>query len=171
MRDISFKEGNIKFDYRVSAIIECNGKYLFQIMDHDKNLTLVGGRATLMKTSKQSMIRELKEELGYEAKEEDLKLCEIAENFFDYYDDKNELHQVHSILFIHKLHIPSNVDIASKNGFSVLDKEKTKLIWITKEEAEKTSILPTIAKRLLDSSEFSYDIIDDTKEGVTNDLQ
>lgn len=162
MKDITFKEGNIKFDYRVAAIIEGNGKYLFQIMEGDTNLTLVGGRATLMKTSKESIIRELKEELGYEVKENEMKLVEIAENFFDYYDKENQLQQVHSILFIYKVNIPSDDKLLNKNNFYVLDKPKTKLVWITKEEAEKNTILPSIAKRILNSSEFSYDIIDDT---------
>jgi len=162
MKDITFKEGNIKFDYRVAAIIEGNGKYLFQIMEGDTNLTLVGGRATLMKTSKESIIRELKEELGYEVKENEMKLVEIAENFFDYYDKENQLQQVHSILFIYKVKLSKEHELLSKNNFSVLDKPKTKLVWVTKEETEKTSILPCIAKRILTSSEFSYDIIDDT---------
>lgn len=162
MKDITFKEGNIKFDYRVAAIIEGDGKYLFQIMEGDTNLTLIGGRATLMKTSKESIIRELKEELGYEAKEDEMKLVEIAENFFDYYDKENKIQQVHSILFIYKVSIPNENELLNKNNFPVLDKEKTKLVWVNKEEAEKASILPNLAKRLLTSSEFSYDIIDDT---------
>ena len=125
MKDITFKEENIKFDYRVAAIIEGDGKYLFQIMEGDTNLTLVGGRATLMKTSKESIIRELKEELGYEAQESEMKLVEIAENFFDYRDKENQLQQVHSILFIYKVSIPTGNELLNKNNFSVLDKEKT----------------------------------------------
>lgn len=162
MKDITFKEENIKFDYRVAAIIEGDGKYLFQIMEGDTNLTLVGGRATLMKTSKESIIRELKEELGYEAQESEMKLVEIAENFFDYRDKENQLQQVHSILFIYKVTIPTGNELLNKNNFSVLDKEKTKLVWVTKKEAKKMSILPSLAKRFLNSSKFSYDIIDDT---------
>lgn len=166
MRDITFKEENIKFDYRVAAIIECDNKFLFQQMEGDTNFTLVGGRATLMNTSKQSIIRELKEELGYDATEEDLNLVEIAENFFDYQDKENQLQQVHSILFIYKLKISNNEEITKRNNLYVLDKPQTKLYWLSKEEALNSIILPKIAKRLIENSDFNYDIIDDTKNGI-----
>lgn len=166
MRDINFKEKNIKFDYRVAAIIECEEKFLFQKMKNDTNYTLVGGRATLMSTSKQSIIRELKEELGYVAAENELKLVQIAENFFDYYNEKNELEKVHSILFIYKISIPKESSIAKKDNFSVKDKKSTKLFWLDKNQLAKESILPNLARRLIDSDEFSYDIIDDTHEGL-----
>ena len=91
-----------------------------------------------------------------------MKLVEIAENFFDYRDKENQLQQVHSILFIYKVTIPTGNELLNKNNFSVLDKEKTKLVWVTKKEAKKMSILPSLAKRFLNSSKFSYDIIDDT---------
>ena len=162
MKDITFKEENIKFDYRVAAIIESDGKFLFQQMEGDANLTLVGGRASLMKTSKESIIRELKEELGYEATEEQLELVQIAENFFDYKDKDNKLQQVHSILFIYKMSISSDEEITKKKDFCVLDKPQTKLFWIDKKEARNASILPKIAKRLLEDSTFSYGINDDT---------
>lgn len=166
MRDITFKEENIKFDYRVAAIIQCQDKFLFQQMQGDTNFTLVGGRATLMKTSKQSIIRELKEELGYVAKEKELSLVEIAENFFDYRDKENQLQQVHSILFIYKLNISSNESITKKDELYILDKPQTKLYWLNKKDALNSSILPNIAKRLIENSDFSYDIIDDTENGV-----
>lgn len=166
MRDITFKEKNTKFDYRVAAIIECEEKFLFQKMKSDTNYTLVGGRATLMSTSKQSIIRELKEELGYVAEENELKLVQIAENFFDYYNEKNELEKVHSILFIYKISISKESSIAKKDNFSVNDKESTKLFWLDANQIDKESILPKLVKRLIDRDDFSYDIIDDTHEGL-----
>lgn len=164
MKDITFKDKNIKFDYRVATIIECNGKFLFQKMENDSNFTLVGGRVTLMSTSKQSIIRELKEELDYDAKPEQLKLVQIAENFFNYYDKEKNLQKVHSILFIYKIAISKYDELANKNNFSVKDKKSTKLFWLSEEEVEAKSILPKLAKRLIASDDFSYDIIDDTKD-------
>ena len=166
MKDITFKEKNIKFDYRVAAIIECDGKYLFQQMKNDSNYTLVGGRATLMSTSKQSIIRELKEELGYKAEENELKLVQIAENFFDYYNKQGKIEKVHSILFIYKISISRESDIANKNNFTIIDKKSTKLFWLNENDIKEKSILPNLAKRLIDSDDFSYDVIDDTSEGL-----
>lgn len=164
--DITLKNKNIKFDYRVAAFIQNNNNFLFQQLDGDKNYTLIGGRVSLMETSLNSIIRELGEELGISVKENDLSLVEIAENFFDYYDEKNNIQKVHSILFIYKLEIFDDNEITKKNNFCVLDKPKTKLYWINRKNISNISILPKIATRLINSSEFSYDIIDDTKKAL-----
>lgn len=95
--DINFKDNNIKFNWRVAIIIECDNKFLFQQTKNDINYTLVGGRLTLMESSIDGAVRELKEELGYSANKNDLKLVEIAENFYDYYDEDNKLQFVHFI--------------------------------------------------------------------------
>lgn len=164
--DITFKEGNIKFDYRVAVFIQNNNKFLFQQMEGDFNYTLIGGRVGLMETSVHSIIRELKEELGISVEKKDLNLVEIAENFFDYYNKNNDIELVHSILFIYKLNISDDNEITKKNDFCVLDKTKTKLYWIDKKDISNVSILPKIATRLISKSDFSYDIIDDTKKGI-----
>lgn len=161
--DINFKDNNIKFNCRVAIIIECDNKFLFQQTKNDTNYTLVGGRLTLMESSIDGAVRELKEELGYNANKNDLKLAEIAENFYDYYDEDNKLQFVHSILFIYKIEISNDEELSKKNGFSVLDKISTKLYWLDKENAINSSILPKIGKRLINESDFKYHINDETR--------
>ena len=117
-----------------------------------------------METSIKGAVRELKEELGYVANKDDLKLVEICENLFDYYDDVDKLQYVHSILFIYKIKINDNEDISKKNEFSVLDKNSTKLYWLDKEIALNSNILPSIAKRLICESDFKYHINKDIND-------
>lgn len=162
--DIKFKNNNMTFNCRVAIIIECNNKFLFQQTKNDSDYTLVGGKIQLMETSIKGAVRELKEELGYVANKDDLKLVEICENFFDYYDDVDKLQYVHSILFIYKIKINDNEDISKKNGFSVLDKNSTKLYWLDKEKALNSNILPSIAKRLICESYFKYHINKDIND-------
>ena len=67
--DISFKMGDEKFNYRVSAIIISNGRIL--AMSHDKPseyYSLPGGRVMMEETAEQAMIREVREELGVSLK-------------------------------------------------------------------------------------------------------
>lgn len=67
--DISFKIGDEKFNYRVSAIIISNGRIL--AMSHDKPseyYSLPGGRVMMEETAEQAMIREVREELGVSLK-------------------------------------------------------------------------------------------------------
>lgn len=161
--DINFKNDNIKFNCRVAIIIECDNKFLFQQTKNDTNYTLVGGRLTLMEASIDGAVRELKEELGYSANKNELKLVEITENFYDYYDEDNKLQFVHSILFIYKIKVSNDKEFTKKNGFSVLDKLSTKLYWLDKESVINSSILPKIGKRLINESNFKYHINDDTR--------
>ena len=161
--DINFKDNNIKFNCRVDVIIECDNRFLFQQTKNDTNYTLVGGRLTLMESSIDGAVRELKEELGYSANKNVIKLAEITKNFYDYYDEDNKLQFVHSILFIYKIKISNDEEFTKKNGFSVLDKTSTKLYWLDKESAINSSILPKIGKRLINESDFKYHINDDTR--------
>ena len=79
--DISFKMGDEKFNYRVSAIIISNGRIL--AMSHDKPseyYSLPGGRVMMEETAEQAMIREVREELGVS-----LKISRDMYLFFDGY--------------------------------------------------------------------------------------
>lgn len=67
--DISFKMGDEKFNYRVSAIIIYNGRIL--AMYHEKPseyYSLPGGRVMMWETAEQAMMREILEELGVSLK-------------------------------------------------------------------------------------------------------
>ena len=62
--DISFKNGNEKFNYRVCAMMISDGKILAM---HDKRSPyyyLPGGRVTIGETAENAVIREIQEELG-----------------------------------------------------------------------------------------------------------
>ncbi len=162
MKDIILRDKNIRFTCRVSLIIEKGEKLLFQIMPKDTNYTLVGGKMSLMETSKDTLIRELKEEIGYDVTTDDkIKLVEIAENFFDYIDDDGKVQNIHNILFIYKIVLNKNSNIREDKEFPMIDKENTKLCWISKEEAKSASILPKEAKNFIDQDEFVYGIIND----------
>ena len=165
MKDVCFKEGNVKFTYRVSLIIEKGDKLLFQIMPNDTNYTLVGGKVNLMEKSKDTVVREIKEEVGYDASNDDIKLVEIAEHFFDYIDKNGDVQKTHNILFIYKVILKEDSTITMGEEFAMADKESTRLCWITKEEAKdkNTSILPREAKRIIDNDDFIYEMIDDLK--------
>ena len=152
MRDIKFKEGDDLFNYRVAAIIENKGKYLFQIMPGDECFTLVGGRVRFMETSRDALIREVLEETGYDISSAEIKLSLIAENFFDYKDKNEVVHNVQTLLF---------VDVIKEKSFVMKDKDDTTLNWVSYDEAKKAEILPETAKRILDDDCLKYELIND----------
>lgn len=159
MRDIKFKEGDDLFNYRVAAIIENKGKYLFQIMPGDECFTLVGGRVRFMETSRDALIREVLEETGYDISRAEIKLSLIAENFFDYKDKNNIVHNVQTLLFVYKVNIDE--DIIKEKSFVMKDKDDTTLNWVSYDEVKKAEILPEISKRILDDDSLKYELIND----------
>ena len=165
MKDIKFKEGNDLFNYRVAAVIESNSKYLFQKMPNDMNYTLVGGRVRFMETTKEALIREVLEEVGYDITNDDYHVAEIAENFFDYKDEEGVIHKVQTLLFIYKVKILKKSNIIKDTIFTMQDKDSTTLHWLSYDEAKKASILPSIAKRLLQEDSLQYEVINDCKYG------
>lgn len=66
--DITFKTENGRFNYRVCAVIINDNKLLAM---HDENAPyyyLPGGRVTLHETAEDAVLREIKEEMGIDAK-------------------------------------------------------------------------------------------------------
>lgn len=163
MKDIKFKDGNDLFNYRVAAVIESNSKYLFQKMPNDTNYTLVGGRVRFMETTKEALIREVLEEVGYDITNDDYHVAEIAENFFDYKDADGVIHKVQTLLFIYKVNISEESNIIKDTVFTMQDKDGTTLHWLSYDETKKASILPSIAKRLLQEDSLQYEVINDCK--------
>ena len=163
MKDIKFKEGNDLFNYRVAAVIQLNDKFLFQKMPGDEHFTLVGGRVHFMETTAEAIRREILEEVNYDIINDKYKVAEIAENFFDYKDNDNVIHKVHTLLFIYKIILKNDTNINKSKSFIMCDKSDTTLHWVTLKDAKESTILPEISKRLLNENDLKYEIINDRK--------
>lgn len=68
MADISFKSDNEKFNYRVCAMIMSDGKILAMRDERSPYFYLPGGRVSMGETAENAVIREVREELGINAK-------------------------------------------------------------------------------------------------------
>ena len=66
--DISFFEGNGKFNYRVCAIITDGGRLLAMRDERSPYYYLPGGRVKLFETAEEAVLREVREELLAEAR-------------------------------------------------------------------------------------------------------
>lgn len=96
--DISVMMGDSKFNMRVGALIEHDGKYLMARSPLEECYYSVGGRVKIGETFEQAVIREVKEETGVTVK--DPKLAVIHENFFDNFEGIS-YHEI-SVFFVIK---------------------------------------------------------------------
>lgn len=164
MGDITFKFEEGKFNFRVAVLIENEGRILVQNEEKDENYRLPGGRVYIMEDTSKAIKREIKEEIGIDVKTEDLKLVQIAENFFDYLDN-GKIKNVHELSYIYNLIIDDSFDITKKESFKELEKEHVTFIWKTKEEILKKDfkLVPDIVKNVIGKRNLNYNIIDDRK--------
>ena len=77
---ITFSKGNIKFTYRVAAVIIHQNHVLLQHAVLEGHWFLIGGRAELRESAQETVTREIHEELGVEGRVE--RLLWVVENFF-----------------------------------------------------------------------------------------
>lgn len=66
-RDILFDHGNARFSYRISALIVQGGRMLLQCPVGTQDYALVGGHVAFGETAKETLVREIREELHTDA--------------------------------------------------------------------------------------------------------
>lgn len=153
-RDISYfnEDVNIKFNFRVAVVVYKTNKILLQKCSKDSFYSLIGGRVQLGESSLSAIKREILEEVGVEVKDKELKLINVAENFFIYNSTK-----YHELLYIYKL---ENEEINDKDNFKTLDKEDSFNEWFDIEEIGKLDIRPEIIKTCYNSKKLESVIIE-----------
>ncbi|MFC4559160.1 NUDIX hydrolase [Virgibacillus kekensis] len=88
--DATFKRKNTVFNYRVAAVMVENNHVLIHRQAKDGHWALPGGRVKVMEDSASTVVREVKEELGFDV--EVNRLFWMTENFFTYTD--REFHEI-----------------------------------------------------------------------------
>lgn len=138
MKDVSIMIDNVKFNYRVGIIIECDNNILVEVNPDIDFVTLPGGRVKTMESSFEGLRREINEELEFELKKENCNLRGIIENFFEY-DNK----KYHELYFLYKTTIDINHELYNKDLVNK-DSNKTYFKWVNKNELDKVNLLPKV---------------------------
>jgi len=155
MNDISFQVDDKKFNYHVAALIVDGNRYLLQTNPRDNFWSMMGGRAKFNETSKETLIREINEELGIVIKKEEATLIHIVENFFDY-DNK----KFHEMLFIYRVDC-KNYDIVNQQDFYCLDKDLDTNHWYTFDEVQALNVRPQMLKEILLDTDLKHSFVVD----------
>ena len=121
------------FNFRVAGVAIHNGKLLLHKTPTDNFWSLPGGRVDMFEFSKETLLREMLEEIGKTV--EVGNLLWVAENFFEYNDIKH-----HEIGFYYQMQIPSLED---QEDFVVVE-DTTELLfhWQDVHQIVKGSIYP-----------------------------
>lgn len=150
--DVSMVMNNIKYNFRVGAILEYNNQILIEQGDNIPFVVIPGGRVKLMEDTNMALNREIKEELGIDISNIEGKLMSVIENFF-VFDNT----QYHELYFVYKYSL--NDDFNIENGQKNLDSLKSKYYWKTLDELNDIEILPKELKKVVKQNDFQKYVV------------
>lgn len=141
--DISFKDGNQKFNYRACAVIIDNNRVLAMKDERSPYYYLPGGRIKIGETAEEAVIRECMEEL--DAKPEIVRPLWLNQAFFNEDVDNIDYHE----LCIYFLVDISKTDILSRGESFIVyeNKKKNRFEWLPFERLENEYFYPTFLKK------------------------
>lgn len=158
-KDISIMiDDDVKFNYRVGAIFEYNGKVIVEKSEEAGHSVLPGGRVKALEDTKTALIREMQEEMHWDISEKAMKLQHIVENFFDAKGIKCQ-----ELYFIYKIMLDDSDEIVhrEKEEFTNYDSESSYYEWVKKDEIDKEYILPVALKRIINEKNFGTTVVKD----------
>lgn len=147
-KDILFDVDGVLFSYRVGGVLIKDNKILLTKGGDDYSLP--GGHSQIGETSRQTIIREIKEETGLDV--EPLNVISTYENFWKW-DDKD----CHQLCIFYKLKMVDETQELVPNP----DTNDTKYIWLELEELENINLYPIgisaqILDNITDTTHFIY---------------
>ena len=151
-----------KFKLRSCGVIVRDGKML---VDRGRNFAghvFLGGHVTVGENSRDTIVREAKEELGVDVTIEKL-LC-VNENIYEIPTTKNVAHEV---AFYYML---ETKDILPNEDFEVVENDNGTIIthrysWVDLNKASECNVRPNwIAEMILENKENYYYLTDNTRQ-------
>ena len=150
--DILFDHGNARFSYRISALIVQNGRILLQCPVGTEDYAFIGGHVAFGETAKETLVREIREEIRTDAVIGDL--AAVGEVFIDWgrCADGSPRHCHQIGLYFHTTVDESQLpDAARFFGFDEAGGEKYSIeyIWVPVEELPALTVYPPEVAALL----------------------
>lgn len=139
-RDVRFKVDGQRFNYRAAGILIENGHVLLHKQVNDSYWALPGGGIELGEASEDTIVREMKEELGYVVEVE--RTVWMAETFFEHLGD-----DMHEVAFYYLL--TTELPNFREGPFHGLEGEQLIYQWIPLEDMEKIEVRPPFLRKAL----------------------
>ena len=148
--DAVFQLEHAVFNYRVAGILIKNEHVLIHKQVNDLHWAIPGGRVEVLEDSQTSIIREMKEELGYKVKVENLLW--VTENFFEY-NNRN----FHELGFYYHISLKEDEINFQTEAFHGLEGERLIYKWTPIRELEHIPLFPEFLRTGLKQIPISTD--------------
>ncbi len=144
-RMITFDDQHIRFTHRVVGVAFDRDRVLLHRTDEMNFWALPGGRAELLEPSPETLVREMREEIGVEVKVD--RLLWLAENFFEYGPRTH-----HEIGFYFLMHLPPDSPLRDQPTFLGHEGDMpVHFEWFPTAVLEKVALYPTFLRTGLKS--------------------
>ena len=149
MIDVKIDCAEGKFKFRVCGIVRVNNKYLTVKIQNNDFYCLPGGHVELGEDTDSAVLREMKEELGYEVKI--VRLVSIIQNFFKAKDGR----MFHELGYYYIVE-PTNIDEVNLEDYIRMENDKGEMKrlefkWFDLETLKDARFLPEVLKEKLTS--------------------
>ena len=153
MQDVKISCESGKFKFRVCGILKVNDKYLTVKIGENDFYCLPGGHVELGEDTDSAVLREMKEELGYDIKI--VRLVSVIQNFFKTKDNK-VFHELGYYYIVE----PTNVNNVNLDDYVIIENDKGKEVrlefkWFTLDELQTARFLPEVLKTQLTNDTFT----------------
>lgn len=154
-KDVKINNSFENFKFRVNGILIHNNKILLVKIHKNKFYCLPGGHVKLGEDTRNAVIREFKEETGYNVKIN--KLISVTENFFV----RENGEKTHELSFYYLLNIENEKDL-NYNEYKTMDENiELQLKWFSIEELKNIDFRPKeLREKIVDrNTDFEHLII------------
>lgn len=159
MQDLTIDLDEGRLNCRAAAIIEHEGKVLLHKCSSESYYALVGGRVQICESSDNTVVREIKEELG-----KDIELTGYVATIENFFEAKGK--NYHEIMFVHKAEFIEEADkkiITDMKNIEGGQDSNVHYEWIEKAKLEEFDIRPCAIIDIIKKGEFPVHIINREK--------
>ena len=147
--DLSIFVNNVKFNFRVGVILEYKNNILIEKGKKATHSVIPGGRVKTLEDTKNTLIREIQEEMHFDISKKDIKLQNVIENFFTSNDVK-----YHELFFVYRIK-------RDKKELINYDSDGNWYEFISINDIEKENIKPEIIKKIVKEDKFKNIVVRD----------
>ena len=152
--DLTFRNENGVFNYRVCAVIKHNNKLLAMKNNNTPYYFLPGGRVALHETSDNAMLRELKEELGIDANI--IRRLWFAQTFFIEDESKERFHE----LCVYYLVDVSDTELVNQQHFAGLETKNNEVFeWLDIGTIKEQYLYPLFIKNRINDLPEQFEML------------